>query len=243
MKHLSSLVRRRSNRSRKQITWFFPPLSFSVSSYSIPKFHPQIQNSQAPSKKAPSRSMSIKIPIYTNYFPPSPPHQKKVFSGVEIQRQAMQQKLQNPNKLQSTPRLFQSPHPRNKDTVGANNISSGIPPILNSSKFPNALHSAPSSHLKSLRCAARSHHILLPAHYPVTRLPPLLLPLLCLHLHLLLARLLPRHDQDLKSVDAALQRSVLFDQVSIPLFQMRDVFCGFGENSRLDFVLAKLLYL
>jgi hypothetical protein len=76
----------------------------------------------------------------------------------------------------------------------------------------------------------------------VARLPPLLLllPLLRLHLHLLLARLLPRHDQDLKGVDAALQRSVLFDQVSIPLLQMRDVFCGFGENSRLESVLAKL---
>jgi hypothetical protein len=77
----------------------------------------------------------------------------------------------------------------------------------------------------------------------MTRLPPLLFPLLRLRLrlHLLLARLLPRHDQDLKGVDAALQRSILFDQVSIPLLQMRDVFRGFGENSRLDSVLAKII--
>lgn len=47
------------------------------------------------------------------------------------------------------------------------------------------------------------------------------------------AGLLSRHDQDLKSVDAALQIGILLHEELIPLFQVRNVFRRFGEDRRL----------
>ena len=75
----------------------------------------------------------------------------------------MQQKLQNPNPNRTpvkTTRLFRSSHPESKIQQGR--ISSGRVSLLflNSLNFPNALHSAPSSHLISRVFAALQAHII-----------------------------------------------------------------------------------
>jgi hypothetical protein len=69
----------------------------------------------SPSKKLVSRSMSIKIPIYTNITPPSSEN-KKYSVESKSKGKLCNRTFKIPIKLLSTPRLFppRSPHPEAK---------------------------------------------------------------------------------------------------------------------------------
>jgi hypothetical protein len=127
----------------------------------------------SPSKKAPSGSMTIKIPIYTNITPPRLSSEKKIFSGVEIQKASYATETSKiPIELLSNHKTFPIFAPRIKDTTRADIIGSGIPPFPKLLEFSKrlALRALISSHLiSSQECSPRCKLTSYTAARPLSR--------------------------------------------------------------------------